>query len=184
VTTATKNTGDSPETYRVRLANAKDAETLLEIGIKTFRDTFASQNTSEDMTLYLEKNFTLDQFTNDLNDVNCLFVMAFDNEQLIGYAKLRQGKLPNGIEDTNAIEIERIYSLKSYLGKNVGKTLMQRCLEIALQRGFTTVWLGVWEHNPKAIAFYEKWGFKTFGAHPFLLGNDLQTDLLMKKSLE
>ena len=81
------------------------------------------------------------------------------------------------------IEIERIYVRKEYLGKKVGGLLMKKCLELAQQKGYTLVWLGVWEHNAKAIAFYEKWGFEKFGSHAFLLGNDLQTDWLMKKNL-
>lgn len=166
------------------MATVRDAKALLEIGINTFRDTFASHNTPEDMAMYLAKTFTLEQLTNDLNDPACIFTMAYHGQQLVGYAKLREGKLPKGLQETNAIEIERIYSLLSYLGKDVGKTLMQECLDIARQRGFDTVWLGVWEQNPRAIAFYEKWGFTKFGAHPFLLGNDLQTDLLMKKNLD
>jgi diamine N-acetyltransferase len=185
VTYSTKNTETSSETYRTRLATLDDAPTLLEIGINTFRDTFASQNTPEDMAMYLAKTFTLDQLTQDLNDPACIFIVACDGQQIIGYAKLLEGKAPpSGLNEEHAIEIERIYSLQAYLGKNVGKTLIQHCLDVAQRKGFTTVWLGVWEHNPRAIAFYEKWGFTKFGSHPFLLGNDLQTDLLMKKNLE
>ena len=87
------------------------------------------------------------------------------------------------MDEANTIEIERIYASKAYLGKHVGKTLMEACLKLAKQGGHNVVWLGVWEHNPRAIAFYEKWGFEKFGSHSFLLGNDLQTDLLMKKNL-
>lgn len=184
VTSSTKNTERSAETYSVRTATVRDAKALLELGINTFRDTFAPHNKPEDMDMYLAKTFTLEQLTNELNDSACIFIMAYHGQRLVGYAKLRDGKLPNQLQERNAIEIERIYSLHSYLGKAVGKTLMQECLHIARQKGFDTVWLGVWERNPRAIAFYEKWGFAKFGAHPFLLGNDLQTDLLMKKNLK
>ena len=107
-----------------------------------------------------------------------------DGEKVVGYAKVKEGKSPKELNSENGIEIERIYTLSEYRGKSVGKLLMQTCIDIALKRGYTEIWLGVWEYNPRAIAFYEKWGFEKFGSHPFLLGNDLQTDLLMKKKLE
>jgi len=161
----------------------EDATTLLEIGAKTFRDTFSSYNTPENMNMYLEKTFTLDQLKNELNDPSIIYLLAYDKNVVVGYAKLIEGQNPSSLKTSKAIEIERIYSLQEYFGRKVGQMLMQTCLDIGRQRGYEMVWLGVWEHNPRAIAFYEKNGFETFGSHPFLLGDDLQSDLLMKKKL-
>jgi ribosomal protein S18 acetylase RimI-like enzyme len=96
---------------------------------------------------------------------------------------MKMGEIPAGLNSTKTIEIERIYSTQEYIGKKAGKSLMEACLDVAREQDCETIWLGVWEHNPRAIAFYEKWGFEKFGSHPFLLGTDLQTDLLMKKNL-
>lgn len=180
---STQNMISASQSIATRLATLEDVPALAEIGARTFHDTFAQYNTEEDMQLYLEKTFTHDQLLREMNDPASTFVLAKDGDVVVGYAKLRDGKNPNELNEEHGIEIERIYSSKDYLGKNVGKALMQTCLNIAQQRGYTIVWLGVWEHNPRAIAFYEKWGFEKFGAHPFLLGNDLQTDILMKKKL-
>lgn len=169
--------------FTVRLATVDDAHTLTVIGAKTFHDTFAPFNTAENMRLYMDKTFTVNQLESELQDVNATFLLAQEGERVVGYAKLHTGKNPPELNETNSIEIERIYSCKEYIGKKVGKTLMQASLEIAAERGFETVWLGVWEHNPRAILFYEKCGFKIFGSHLFRLGTDLQTDLLMKKKL-
>jgi ribosomal protein S18 acetylase RimI-like enzyme len=97
---------------------------------------------------------------------------------------LKEGDAPSELIGGTAIEIERIYADKDYVGKNVGKLLMKTCINMAKERGHTFIWLGVWENNPRAIAFYEKYGFEKFGSHPFLLGSDLQTDLLMKKKIK
>ena len=135
------------------------------------------------MKLYLEKNFTHEQLEREVDDKASTFLMALDRDVVAGYAKLRTGNNPPEVAEPNAIEIERIYCIQEYLGKKVGKILMQACLDIARQQGYEIVWLGVWEYNPRAMVFYENWGFEKFGSHPFLLGTDLQRDLLMKKKL-
>lgn len=167
----------------VEVASPEDAQVLVEIGIKTFHETFASFNTAEDMKLYLEKNFTVQQLTLELTDKANTFLLAKTGEAVVGYAKLRRTESPAELNEKNSIELERIYSAREYLGKSIGRKLMDACLNIGKEEGYKMIWLGVWEHNPRAIAFYEKCGFEKFAAHPFMLGNDLQTDLLMKKSL-
>lgn len=135
------------------------------------------------MKLYLEQNFNIERLTRELQEEGSIFLIAEDENSVVGYARVRKGGEPEGLNESNQIEIERIYSRKEYFGKSVGKTLMEACLAIAKSDGHKVAWLGVWEHNPRAISFYEKWGFKKFSAHPFLLGTDLQTDILMKKEL-
>lgn len=171
------------EKITIRLASLSDASMLAELGAKTFYETFASFNTEEDMKSYMEKNFTVDQLACELKEKGTTFLLAQQDQAVVGYAKLRKHEQPGGLKEENTIEIERIYSSKEYLGKQVGKTLMEACLKLAKRDGHNVIWLGVWEHNPRAISFYEKWGFEKFGSHPFMLGKDLQTDLLMKKIL-
>ncbi len=167
----------------IRTASINDVTLLAQLGAKTFYDTFMSSNTDEDMKLYIEKNFSKEQLARELNDDKSIFILAENGDEAVGYARMRRQEQPEGLDESNQIEIERIYSRKEYLGKSVGKTLMEACLNIAKSAGHKVVWLGVWEHNPRAISFYEKWGFQKFGTHPFVLGTDLQTDILMKKEL-
>lgn len=168
---------------RVEIGSLSDTQTLVDIGVKTFYDTFASSNTPEDMKLYLDKNFNLQQLTLELEDKLNTFLMAKIGESVVGYAKLRRIESPKELNEKNSIELERIYSGKEYLGKGIGKKLLDTCLKIGKDEGYKVIWLGVWEHNPRAIAFYEKCGFEKFASHPFMLGTDLQTDILMRKTL-
>jgi diamine N-acetyltransferase len=169
--------------FRIRTATLEDVPMLVKLSEKTFQDTFGMHNTEQNMKLYVQKTFTNEQIAKEVKDPATTFLIAYDGEVVVGYAKIKFGKVPEGLDSEKAIEIERIYSTQEYLGKRVGKSLMQACIDTAKNRGYDIIWLGVWEHNPRAIAFYEKWGFKKFGSHPFLLGTDLQTDLLMKKKL-
>ena len=171
---------DNDGQYTTRVATLNDTEILVEIGKKTFSDTFAAMNTAENIKSYLEKTFNVDQVRKELNDPRSTFILLYDGEKVAGYAKLKED---NDLEHVGKLEIERIYAGKEYIGKKVGKTLMQSCLDIAHSKNYGIVWLGVWEHNPRAIAFYERWGFKNVGAHPFQLGDDLQTDLIMEKKI-
>jgi diamine N-acetyltransferase len=184
VTSFVKNIRSALQPFTTRLATLDDVDTLVNVSVKTFRDTFAEVNTKEDMKIYLAKAFSRDQLLKEISDPASTFLLALDEGTVVGYAKLKEGESRSELNGERGIEIERIYTLKDYLGKRVGKLLMQTCLDIAAQRGYKLVWLGVWEYNPRAIAFYEKWGFEKFGSHAFLLGNDLQTDLLMKKKLD
>jgi ribosomal protein S18 acetylase RimI-like enzyme len=184
VTSFVKNIRSALQPYSTRLATVNDIDTLVDISVKTFRDTFAESNTKEDMTLYISKAFSRSQLLSELKDPVSTFIFVLDGQTVVGYAKLKEEKNKSEFNGEDGIEIERIYSLHEYLGKSVGKVLMQTCLDIAVKRGYKHIWLGVWEYNPRAIAFYQKWGFEKFGSHSFLLGNDLQTDLLMKKKLD
>jgi diamine N-acetyltransferase len=168
---------------KIRKANHLDVDLLINLGIKTFRDTFEAVNTPGDMKLYLDKNFNDERIGREIGEEGSVFFLAFDGDDAVGFARVRRGENQSGLNAQNFLEIERLYAVKEHHGKQVGKVLMQTCLDYSKQQGCDTVWLGVWEHNPRAIAFYEKWGFEKFGAHDFLLGTDLQTDILMKKKL-
>lgn len=169
--------------YRVRPATTSDSVLLRRIGISTFRETFGIHNTQENMDAYVEEHFSIAKIKNELSDPNNMFLILNHLENAVGYAKLRMSTPPGELGTTNAIEIERFYSIKEYIGRKVGQNLMEGCLRYASRMGFSKLWLGVWEHNHRAIAFYEKWGFIRFGEHEFILGEDRQTDLLMSRSL-
>lgn len=166
-----------------RLATLADAEMLRDLGEYTFLDTYAVHNTPENMADYLAKHFTLARIQQEINDANVWFLLLEEDNQLIAYSKLIISKLPTEIEGEKGIEIERIYARKEAHGKGIGKRLMEECMIFAKAQGYNILWLGVWEHNHKAIGFYEKMGFEKFGSHIFLLGDDVQNDYLMKKSL-
>ena len=170
-------------TISIRFATRSDVALLIRLGVQTFYDTFAEVNTPTDMELYLQKNFNEAQVASELNDNDNTFLIAECEGMAAGYAKLRKGTTPPELAGQGAIELERLYVTKTFIGKNVGKVLMERCLSLAKEQGFATVWLGVWEHNHRAIAFYTKCGFTKFNTHPFMLGNDLQTDNMMKKDI-
>jgi diamine N-acetyltransferase len=160
----------------IREANISDVGLLSELGRQTFFQTFADQNTKEDMDLYLNETFNLKSVSDQLRDENSYFFIIEYDGVPAGYSKLRK-------DGQDALEIERIYIAKKFQGKKLGKELMEHCVEFAKQKNYKRIWLGVWEKNEKAIAFYEKFGFIPFGSHVFILGTDPQTDLLMEKDL-
>jgi N-acetylmuramoyl-L-alanine amidase len=167
----------------VRTALPADAERLAVLAAQTFRDTFAGDNSPEDMQTYVRDAFSADLVQAELADRANTFLLAFtvDAELPTGYAKLRRGTADPCVTGPDPIELQRVYVDRSALGLGVGAALMQASLEAARSAGQRTLWLGVWEHNARAIAFYEKWGFETVGDHVFRLGSDDQRDLIMQR---
>ena len=168
----------------IRRGKAEDAGLLAELGARTFSETFAADNTLENMTVYLASSFSLRQQAAELADPHCLFEIAETNGVATGYALLRSGPALNDVTCSNPIELVRLYVSRESLGSGVGAALMQACIGEAKQRGYKTLWLGVWEHNHRAQAFYRKWNFHEVGTHVFQLGDDPQTDILMQRSLD
>ena len=167
----------------VREATKKDAALIADLSRKTFYETFASQNTKENMETFMNEQFTLEKLRQEVGEENNFFLVAERYGEAVGYARLREGGNPKELQDLPAIEIARIYSVQSLIGKGVGRALMQKCIELAGERGKQVIWLGVWEQNHHAISFYEKWGFEIFAEHDFVLGNDVQKDWLMKRMI-
>ncbi len=167
----------------LRKADIVDVEKLREIGIQTFTETFSSQNTEENMNQYLKKAFATNKLTEELSDPNTQFYFAELNGKIIGYLKVNTGKSKTELKNTHTLEIERIYVLKEYHGKNIGQMLLKKAISLAKEIQAEFIWLGVWEHNEKAIRFYSKNGFTVFDRHIFKLGNDEQTDIMMKLNL-
>ena len=166
----------------IRRGIPEDASLLSELGKRTFYDTFRSQNTPEDMADYLAANFSPEIQLAELSDPERTFLIAESGPVAAGYAQLRTGKAPECILASNPIELVRIYLDRPWLGRGVGEKLLRACLEEASKRKHDTIWLGVWEHNRRAIDFYKKWEFRIAGSHDFQLGADLQTDLLMERA--
>lgn len=132
------------------------------------------------MNKYLDEGFSVAKLTAELNDPNAEFYFAMLNNSVIGYLKLNFGRSQTELKDDKAVEIERIYVLKAFQGKNIGQLLYTKALDVARQKNAAYIWLGVWEENPRAIKFYKKNGFVEFDKHIFKLGNDEQTDIMMK----
>jgi ribosomal protein S18 acetylase RimI-like enzyme len=167
----------------IRLAMQEDAELIADLSRQTFIDTFAPQNTKEDMDLFMNERFTKEALMKEVGVEENIFLLAFINDVVAGYARMRDGEKRMEFADKTTIEIARIYALRHFIGKGTGSALMQKCIDIAKEMNREVIWLGVWEHNKLAIDFYSKWGFEKFGEHLFVLGNDPQTDWLMKKNL-
>lgn len=161
-----------------------DINQLQKIGRQTFFETFSSGNTEENMKKYLEEEFSVDKLTSELSNSNSAFYFATIDNKVIGYLKLNFGQSQTELKDDKSLEIERIYVLKEFHGKGVGQLLYEQAMQIALQSNADYVWLGVWEENPRAINFYKKNGFVEFDKHVFKLGDDEQTDIMMKLELK
>ncbi|MBK8081324.1 MAG: GNAT family N-acetyltransferase [Saprospiraceae bacterium] len=172
------------ENIITRKISSDDLEMLQKIGRKTFEETFSESNSEENMKNYLEEGFSEGKLTAELNDNNAEFYFAIWKDEVIGYLKVNFGESQTELKDDRALEIERIYVLKEFHGKRVGQILFNKAIEIAKQKRVDYVWLGVWEENPRAINFYRKNGFVEFDKHVFKLGNDEQTDIMMKMKLE
>ena len=167
----------------IKRVTLKDIDQLQNIGRQTFSETFAAGNTEENMKEYLEEGFSIEKLTAELNDKNSEFYFATLGNKVIGYLKLNFGQSQTELKDDTSLEIERIYVLKEFYGKKVGQLLYEKAMQIAKQTNVSYVWLGVWEENPRAINFYKKNGFVEFDKHIFKLGNDEQTDIMMKLQL-
>jgi ribosomal protein S18 acetylase RimI-like enzyme len=168
---------------RIQEATSAAAGLIADMSRQTFYDSFAADNTKADMDKFLNEQFTRERLMEEVGAAGNIFLLAYEGDEVVGYARIRETPNPVAMENGPAIEIARIYAVQKNIGKGVGRALMQRCIEIAREKKRTLIWLGVWEKNYKAIAFYTKWGFERFGEHVFMLGNDAQTDWLMKKEL-
>lgn len=169
---------------KIASVTINDIDQLQRIGRQTFSETFASSNTSENMVSYLDEGFSNEKLTKELNDPNSQFYFAQLNDAIIGYVKLNVGTAQTELQKNKSLEIERIYVLKEFHGKKVGQILYNKVLKIAQELAVDYVWLGVWEENSRAIRFYEKNGFVEFDKHIFRLGDDEQTDIMMKLVLK
>lgn len=168
----------------VRRATAADARLLASLGARTFRDTFGKDNSEADMAAYLSASFAPEIQARELADVASTFLIAHAGDLVAGYARTRLGDAPDCVIGERPIEIVRFYADAPWIGRGIGATLMTACLELAAGLDADVIWLGVWERNPRAIAFYAKWGFAEAGRQTFVLGDDVQHDILMTRTIE
>lgn len=171
---------DEIEIIKVSLS---DLDELQAIGRQTFLETFAEGNTESDMKKYLEENLSIAKLTSELDIPESEFYFASIHNKVVGYLKLNFGEAQTELKDQKTLEIERIYVLKEFHGKKVGQILYETALQIATRIKADFLWLGVWENNLRAIRFYRKNGFVEFDKHIFKLGDDEQTDIMMKLEL-
>jgi diamine N-acetyltransferase len=166
-----------------RSARPDEAALLAELGASTFAETFEAANTPENFSAYMRTAFGEPIQRAELLDPETTVFFAERAGDVVGYVMLREGRTPSIVPAADALEIARLYARRRAVGTGVGAALMQRALAEAAGRGKDAVWLGVWERNERAIRFYESWGFHRCGTQPFVLGTDLQTDLVMVRRL-
>ncbi|RYY55372.1 MAG: GNAT family N-acetyltransferase [Chitinophagaceae bacterium] len=167
----------------IRRAQLPEAALIADLSRKTFYDTFSGSNSAGDMEIFMREKFSRSQLIAELLLPSDHFFIAWDGDTPVGYTRLRENNNPPELEGYQTIEIARLYAVKEAIGTGVGKALMQNSLDFGRELNKKFAWLGVWEHNETAIRFYKKWGFEQFSQHPFVLGNDVQNDWLMKKQL-
>jgi ribosomal protein S18 acetylase RimI-like enzyme len=167
----------------IRVATLADAALLARMGEETFRDTFAADNTPADMEAYVAAAFGEAQQAAELADPHTRVLIAEIGGEAVGYVRLITGPAPARVAAQRPMEISRFYARTTWIGRGVGAALMTRALHEAQANGCDAAWLGVWERNLRAIAFYERWGFRAVGEQVFVLGSDPQRDLVMVRGV-
>ncbi|WP_261301921.1 GNAT family N-acetyltransferase [Paenibacillus andongensis] len=170
-------------TILIKKCMFEDLGLLQEISVETFNETFQNQNSPENMKAYLERAFNLNQLEKELSNISSEFYFIYSNEEIAGYLKVNTNDAQSEIMGNDSLEIERIYIRKKHHKQGFGKYLINKAIEIALERNKEKVWLGVWEKNESAITFYKKMEFVQTGTHSFYMGDEEQIDFIMTKSL-
>ncbi len=169
--------------FELSKASLKDLEAIQKIGRETFRQTFEATNCKTNLEAYISKSFATHKIKDELLNPNSLFFLAAKGNEVVGYLKVNFAPAQTEINDPNAMELERIYILKNYFGQGLGQLLLDKSIEIGRLAKSAYIWLGVWENNYRALAFYKKNGFLEFDTHVFVVGESRQTDKLMKLAL-
>lgn len=168
---------------QIRPARASETDVIATLAKRTFVDTFAAANDPATFRTYVDAAFAPAQIAAELADPAATFLLALDDGVAIGYAKLLAkpaDTVPNGVDGEAALELVRFYVDRAHHGTQVAHRLMQNCIDVAMANGYRTMFLGVWEENPRAIAFYRKWGFEVVGDHTFMMGDEAQRDVVMR----
>ncbi|MEO3404641.1 GNAT family N-acetyltransferase [Mucilaginibacter sp. CAU 1740] len=171
------------ENFSISKITVDQVAKLRQISTQTFTETFAAVNTEEDMAQYVAESLSVDKLTAEVSNELSQFYFAVIAGEIVGYLKLNLGTAQTELKENTGLEIERIYVLKEFHGKQVGQLLYNKAIDVANEINAEYVWLGVWEKNFRAMRFYEKNGFVAFDKHPFWLGTDEQIDIMMKKVL-
>lgn len=168
----------------IREATLEDAASLARLAERTFRDAFAPANRAEDMEAHCRSSYGERIQAAEIADANRTTLVACDRDRLVGYGQLRWAAAPVGVVATKPAEVQRLYVDAAWHGKGVAQALMDALLAAAISGGSDAAWLGVWEWNPRAMAFYAKCGFTVVGEHVFVVGSDPQRDLILARRLE
>jgi ribosomal protein S18 acetylase RimI-like enzyme len=166
----------------IRPATLSDAASLAALAERTFRETFAAYNSAENVNLHCARNFSAEIQGQEISDPQMTTLLAEVAGELAGFAQLRLAHTAACIKADRPAELHRIYVLNAWHGRGVASELMRAVYAAAAQARSDCIWLGVWERNPRAIAFYRKCGFSVVGDHVFMLGQDRQRDLVMRRS--
>jgi diamine N-acetyltransferase len=167
----------------LRRAGADDVAALTELSRRTFIDTYASYNRPENLEDYLRQSLTVEQWRVELSTPGSIVLLAETDRGLAGYTEVRQGFVPDCVRTPTPVELARIYVAREFQGGGVGAALMTAALDEAMLKGGTALWLGVWQKNERAIAFYRRWKFETVGTQFFPMGPELQEDWVMLREL-
>ncbi|KZE75714.1 GNAT family acetyltransferase [Paenibacillus elgii] len=170
-------------TITIKKCTLEDVRKLQEISYETFNETFKDQNSPENMNAYLERAFTLNQLEKELSNSSSQFFFVYVDHEVAGYLKVNVNDAQSEEMGDESLEIERFYIKKNFQKHGLGKYLLNQAIEIAMECNKKQIWLGVWERNENAIAFYEKMGFVQTGAHSFYMGDEEQIDFIMTKTL-
>lgn len=170
-------------TVALRRAVPGDAPSLAVLAERTFRDTFGARNSPENIDLHCAKHFSPDIQAREINDHGLVTILAVENGGFVGFSQLMLAKPQAHVAGERPAELSRLYVIAERQGKGIAQALMERAISDATAAGADCLWLGVWEHNPRAMAFYRKFGFEIVGAHPFMLGHERQRDLVMSLKL-
>ncbi|WP_010496967.1 GNAT family N-acetyltransferase [Paenibacillus elgii] len=170
-------------TITIKKCTLEDLRKLQEISYETFDETFKDQNSPENMNAYLERAFTLNQLEKELSNSSSQFFFVYVDHEVAGYLKVNVNDAQSEEMGDESLEIERIYIKKNFQKHGLGKYLLNQAIEIAMECNKKQIWLGVWERNENAIAFYEKMGFVQTGTHSFYMGDEEQIDFIMTKTL-
>jgi len=170
---------------QIKKCHVSDVEQLQALAIKTYHETFAATNSDSLLNQYYEQSLNLEKLKSQLQNTKSefYFITSGENKEVAGFLKLNIGDAQTDILDPNALEVEKIYILRDFVGQGLGKEMIEFSIERAKQQQKVYLWLGVWEGNTSAIQFYSKMGFDKFGEHGFNMGGEIQTDFLLKKTI-
>ena len=174
---------DPAEEMSISRASGGDARLIAALATVTFYETYFEQDDPRDMANYLADTFAPEKIAAELADPNSYFFIAYRRGRAVGYAKLRGGEPHESVTSPNPIELQRIYLVERVWGTGAGSVLLQHCLEFARALGKDALWLGVWEENPRALAFYEKHGFRRVGTLEFPYGDTVGVNAVMRMAL-
>ena len=173
----------SPAGLRIRRATAADAQLIATLGADTFVASFGAQNEPANIAMHLAKSYGVEIQERELADPDFTYLIPDMDGRIAGYACVRDGAPPPCVMGEAPVEVLRFYVVQDFHGTGVAQALMDACADDARARGGRTLWLGVWDQNPRAIRFYKKWGFEDVGGQTFMLGDDPQQDRVLARPL-